>query len=216
MIHHGNLTITTANAAKYADLTEVTGSLDIYAAAKLEALTTVGGSLYINADAKLEALTTVGGSLDINADAKLEAPALTTVGGDLYIYAAAKLEAPALTSVGGSLDINAAAKLEAPALTKVAGHDLPAPEIAASRLRDVAAEALLTPQALDMSDWHKCGTTHCIAGWAIHLAGPDGYRLEKEVGPAAAGVILLGLDAAHMFHTSTSNARAWLANVAAA
>ena len=45
MIHHGNLTITTANAAKYADLTEVTGSLYIGADAKLDALTTVGGDL---------------------------------------------------------------------------------------------------------------------------------------------------------------------------
>ena len=31
-----------------------------------------------------------------------------------------------------------------------------------------------------MSDFHTCETTHCRAGWAIHLAGKEGYELEKE------------------------------------
>jgi hypothetical protein len=35
------------------------------------------------------------------------------------------------------------------------------------------------PQALDMGDWHKCGTTHCRAGWVVHLAGEAGYALER-------------------------------------
>jgi hypothetical protein len=33
---------------------------------------------------------------------------------------------------------------------------------------------------LDMSDWHKCETTHCRAGWVVHLAGAPGYELEKR------------------------------------
>lgn len=40
---------------------------------------------------------------------------------------------------------------------------------------------------LDMSDWHsdgECGTTHCRAGWAIHLAGKAGYELERKLGSA--------------------------------
>jgi hypothetical protein len=37
---------------------------------------------------------------------------------------------------------------------------------------------------LDMSDWHTCDTTHCRAGWAIHLAGQEGYALEEELGSA--------------------------------
>jgi hypothetical protein len=42
--------------------------------------------------------------------------------------------------------------------------------------------------ALDMSDWHTCETTHCRAGWAIHLAGKAGYELEAKLGdPALAG-----------------------------
>ena len=31
-----------------------------------------------------------------------------------------------------------------------------------------------------MGDWHTCNTTHCRAGWAVHLAGEDGYKLEKK------------------------------------
>jgi len=33
-----------------------------------------------------------------------------------------------------------------------------------------------------MSSWHKCSTTHCRAGWAVHLAGEEGYKLEKFYG----------------------------------
>lgn len=37
---------------------------------------------------------------------------------------------------------------------------------------------------LDMAEWHsqeRCGTAHCIAGWAVHLAGKAGYELEALV-----------------------------------
>ena len=47
---------------------------------------------------------------------------------------------------------------------------------------------------LNMSDWHSrtCKTTHCIGGWTVHLAGKDGYDLEKRLcsTPAAAAIIL--------------------------
>ena len=54
-IHNGNLTIAAANAERYRDLTEVSGSLYIHANAKLDALQSVGWFLYISADAKLDA-----------------------------------------------------------------------------------------------------------------------------------------------------------------
>lgn len=43
-----------------------------------------------------------------------------------------------------------------------------------------------------MSNWHKdgCQTTHCRAGWAIHLAGDAGYALERSFGPSAAGALI--------------------------
>lgn len=53
---------------------------------------------------------------------------------------------------------------------------------------------------LDMDDWHgplwydntkrTCSTTHCRAGWAIHLAGPAGYALEDRVGAGVAGALI--------------------------
>lgn len=36
------------------------------------------------------------------------------------------------------------------------------------------------PEAFDMRDWHSCETTHCRAGWVVHLAGKEGYALEKQ------------------------------------
>jgi hypothetical protein len=41
-----------------------------------------------------------------------------------------------------------------------------------------------------MSQWHTCETTHCRAGWAITLAGPDGKELEKKYGPRIAGAMI--------------------------
>jgi len=40
-------------------------------------------------------------------------------------------------------------------------------------------ESASQPGAIDMSRWHKCGTTHCRAGWVVHLAGEEGYALER-------------------------------------
>ncbi len=33
-----------------------------------------------------------------------------------------------------------------------------------------------------MSQPHACGTTHCRAGWVVHLAGEAGYALERRHG----------------------------------
>ena len=41
--------------------------------------------------------------------------------------------------------------------------------------------------ALEMGTWHQCETTHCRAGWAITLAGPEGAKLEERLGPDEAG-----------------------------
>ena len=40
-------------------------------------------------------------------------------------------------------------------------------------------EAAAAPDALDMSTWHTCNTTHCRAGWVVHLASEAGYALER-------------------------------------
>ncbi len=41
-------------------------------------------------------------------------------------------------------------------------------------------EAVQAPDALDMSTWHTCDTTHCRAGWVTTLAGEAGKKLEME------------------------------------
>ena len=47
---------------------------------------------------------------------------------------------------------------------------------------------------LNMDIWHgkdgACGTTHCRAGWATHLAGEQGKELEKEFGPQRAAAMI--------------------------
>jgi hypothetical protein len=48
--------------------------------------------------------------------------------------------------------------------------------------------AVSKPGALDMSNWHKCETTHCRAGWVVHLAGEAGYSLEKKTSTVFAAV----------------------------
>jgi hypothetical protein len=39
-------------------------------------------------------------------------------------------------------------------------------------------EAASQPEALNMESFHTCETTHCRAGWAVHLAGAEGKKLE--------------------------------------
>ena len=43
----------------------------------------------------------------------------------------------------------------------------------------IYAAVTATPIALNMGRWHTCNTTHCRAGWVVHLAGDEGYALEK-------------------------------------
>ena len=41
-----------------------------------------------------------------------------------------------------------------------------------------------------MTDWHKCDTTHCRAGWVVHLAGEAGYALEAFHNTALAAQLI--------------------------
>lgn len=43
---------------------------------------------------------------------------------------------------------------------------------------------------LDMKTWHTCETTHCRAGWAVHLAGESGRLLEDTMGTSAAAALI--------------------------
>lgn len=41
-----------------------------------------------------------------------------------------------------------------------------------------------------MDDWHTCRTTHCRAGWVVHLAGEAGYELERFYTTALAAQLI--------------------------
>jgi uncharacterized protein YjbI with pentapeptide repeats len=73
---------------------------------------------------------------------------------------------------------------------------------------------------LDMQDWHKCETTHCRAGWAIHLAGEAGTKLEQQFGAANAGALIYQASRPGVpipdFHCSTEDALADLKRCAEA
>lgn len=78
---------------------------------------------------------------------------------------------------------------------------------------DIRIEEITRGDALDMNHWHsRCGTSHCRAGWAIHLAGERGHTLEARVGPATAAALIYrvstGRDETPDFYMSTEKARA--------
>ena len=41
-----------------------------------------------------------------------------------------------------------------------------------------------------MNAWHTCNTTHCRAGWVVHLAGEAGYELERFHNTALAAQLI--------------------------
>jgi hypothetical protein len=43
---------------------------------------------------------------------------------------------------------------------------------------------------LSPSSWHTCNTTHCRAGWVVHLAGEAGYALERLHNTALAAQLI--------------------------
>ena len=44
--------------------------------------------------------------------------------------------------------------------------------------------------ALEMGSWHTCDTTHCRAGWVVHLAGEQGAKLEELHNTALAAQLI--------------------------
>jgi len=90
---------------------------------------------------------------------------------------------------------------------------LPITEDAPSRLLAVAHAALATDDALEMDDWHKCETTHCICGWAEHLGGPLARLLIETNGHDIGGLMLLGVEAHKHFYKTNEEARAFLQSV---
>ncbi len=146
-----------------------------------------------------------------------DATAVTSIGGSLYVNEGATCDLPALTSIGGFLDVRSGATCDLPALTSIGGSPVPDPETANARLVAIAQAVLKEPGNLNMNFWHDkskgCGTSHCIAGWAVHLK-PDGYALEKKLGSTlCAGNVLLGPIYSKLFFLSDDDARSALHRV---
>jgi hypothetical protein len=165
-----------------------------------------------------DGVTSVG-YISLDSGATLTLPDGVTSVGDIRLYSGATLTLPdGVTSVG-YIRLDSGATLTLPDgdnLPKVIGHEMPDRETARARLIEVAQHAL-RPGALNMQRWHNesrgCGTVHCIAGWAVSLAGKAGYDLEKKVGQPAAGNILLGVEASHLFYLNNHEARTALHKV---
>lgn len=66
-------------------------------------------------------------------------------------------------------------------------HDIP---VIHDIHKKIYASISANGNSLDMRSWHTCETTHCRAGWAIHLAGKDGYELEKKYDASVAGALI--------------------------
>jgi hypothetical protein len=65
----------------------------------------------------------------------------------------------------------------------------------------ILAAVEANPTQFDMSTWHSveaCETTHCRAGWAVHLAGEAGYALEAKYDAAYAGRLIYLVSAGYL------------------
>ena len=51
-------------------------------------------------------------------------------------------------------------------------------------------ESASNPNALNMSTWHTCETTHCRAGWVVTLAGEEGKKLEANTSTLFAAMLI--------------------------
>jgi hypothetical protein len=56
--------------------------------------------------------------------------------------------------------------------------------------QQVYAAATAKSTSLQMNTWHTCDTSHCRAGWVVHLAGEPGYALERFFNTALAAQLI--------------------------
>ena len=74
---------------------------------------------------------------------------------------------------------------------KLKGSKLPIKNIPIIKnIHQSILDACSTEDALNMSTWHTCQTTHCHAGWVITLAGEQGKLLESIYGCNTAAVLI--------------------------
>lgn len=89
----------------------------------------------------------------------------------------------------------------------VVGLDVPVVEHLVDRIYREAKSG-----HLDMSIWHSCKTTHCMAGWAILLAEEKGTALESKLGSEVAGSLIFHASIGEIptFYCTNQEAIDWL------
>jgi hypothetical protein len=151
-----------------------------------------GGELRVDGGGELRVGS--GGELWVVSGGEL----MVGSGGELWVDVGGWL----MVDVGGNLRVDVGGEL------RVAGTPIASGELANANLQFVAPLAL-ADNALIMNYVHTCETTHCLAGWACHSL-PGGPELEASFGWYAAGLALLGADAAQHFYDSDEAATQWL------
>jgi len=93
----------------------------------------------------------------------------------------------------------------------LSGADLPKIDRYENLRGDICARVCATPQHLEMSAWHTCETTHCLAGWAT-VIHPQGRLLESIYGTSAAAAIIFHVCEGEVpdFHSDNETAMKWL------
>ena len=94
--------------------------------------------------------------------------------------------------------------------TKINGYSVHRLTDQRKLLARCAQTILAHPETLNMSNWHSCPTTHCLAGHAVVIG--EAQEMEKYIGPEMAGLILLGPEAAKRFFDSNKSVLSWLAS----
>jgi hypothetical protein len=79
-------------------------------------------------------------------------------------------------------------------------------------LRQQILQQLENGGRLDMSAWHKCQTTHCIAGWAIVLADAKFQSVRHNPALVGAGLFVRSDGMVPNFFGSEPEAMIWLKN----
>lgn len=102
---------------------------------------------------------------------------------------------------------NVPANIDATAKPRHEENDVPLVERINTQILGVVDGDAATGK-LEMSHVHICATTHCMAGWAVHLAGEAGYALERKIGWDHAARLIFRKAGSRVPHFHANNERA--------
>lgn len=74
---------------------------------------------------------------------------------------------------------------------RLKGADLPKIAVVENLFSTIHDKICKGEGRLDMDYWHSCETVHCIAGWAVHLAGVAGRVAEELLSTQVAAALII-------------------------